>query len=299
MFFKKARFVFIAAASAFFSARGAAAEEAVAARLDGKIIVTALDIADRQLHQSCYGADALTSRKAAFMRLLEARVAEKVMSAADGPAISAADIKKEAARIDAETRAPEILECIKKSLGGPGDRYLAVFVRPVLAESLFRTFLMNSRKVQAGPLEKIKKALKLSAAGKSFEAAARETGLVYSSSTYSMSESSSAVQAEPAGPGARWSPWEAEFIEKYLKGLKPGEKRKEPVETDYELRLVRLLSEEGGKWTFESVLAQKTAQEEWLKSVKKMKLEIADKELKDWIKSIKGNSRLFAVEVVE
>ncbi len=219
MFLKKTWFMFAAAAvsPAFLPALAVAAEESVAARLDGKAVITERDISDRQLHQSCYGADALTSRKAAFMRLLEARIAEKAMSAAGAPAITAADVKKEAARIDAETRAPEILECIKKSLGGPGDRYLATFVRPVLAESLFRTFLMNSKKVQAGPLGKIKKALELSAGGKSFEDAARETGLTYSSQTYSASESSSAVQAGPAGPGPRWSPMEAEFIEKYLK----------------------------------------------------------------------------------
>jgi hypothetical protein len=156
---------------------------------------------------------------------------------------------------------------------------------------------MDNREVQAGPLGKIKKARELLAGGKSFESVARETGLVYSSPTYSVSESSSAERLEPAGPGARWSPWEAEFIEKYLKGLKPGEKREEPVETDYNISLVRLLREAGEKWTFESLLAPKTAQEGWLKSIKKMELEIQDPELEIWIKSIKGNSRLLAVEL--
>jgi hypothetical protein len=289
--------IVLAAVTAFFiPARAGAPAEDVAARLDGQAIITRQDISDWQAHQPCYGPESIASRKAAFMRLFEARLAEAAMRSGGGPVITPAALKKEAARIDAETQAPDMLACIKKTLA-EGERYTRAFLRPILAESLFRNYLMNDRKVQTGPLLKIKKARELLAAGGSFESAAAKTGLVYSSRTYSVSEPPAAGGADPADPAARWTPWEPEFINKYLKGLKPGEIRRETVETDYNLQLVRFIKSGGNKWFFESLLVTKTSQEELFGNMKKGKLEVFDAEIKEWLLSIKGNPRLSAVEI--
>jgi len=114
-----------------------------------------------------------------------------------------------------------------------------------------------------------------------------------------------------------WSPSEEDFIRKFLFELKPGELRKEPIETDYDFRLVRLLQRddvrgpystrtsseaireagEGRRWRFESVTAAKVSQEDFFKSAPKMRLEVSDEELRAWLKSIHGNPRLAAAEI--
>jgi hypothetical protein len=55
---------------------------AVAARLDGRAAVAEHDLSDWQAAQACYGEGALTSRRAALMRLVEAAIAEKAMGQA-------------------------------------------------------------------------------------------------------------------------------------------------------------------------------------------------------------------------
>jgi len=288
--------------ASFLSAAGLCASEpaGAAARLDGRAAVTEGDLSDWQAAQACYGEGALTSRRAALMRLVEAAIAGKAMLLAGRAGISDSDLSAEAERIDRETRAPEILACIKKALA-PRERYLRVFVRPTLVESRLRAFLIRDPGVQAGPRGRIEKALSRARKGVMMENAAKEAGLAYSSSTYSLAPSTDADTAARYGGGraAPWSPFEEDFIRRFLQELKPGTLRKEPIETDYDFRIVRLLHADGvrGRWTFESVSAAKISQEEWFKSLPKMKLEIMDEEMRAWIKSIQGNPRLAAAEI--
>ena len=278
------RALLVLAGCASFSCAAAepprAPDATVAARLDGQPALTEGDISDWQAAQACYGAGALTSRRAALMRLVEAAVAEKAMARA-GKAFSEAGLSAEAERIDRETQAPAILACIKKTLQ-PRERYLRVFVRPTLVESRLRSFLIADPGVQAGPRERSEKVLARVRKGAGMGAAARGAGFAYSSATYSLAGS---------------SPFEEDFIRRFLQGLKPGELRQEPIESDYDFRLVRLLGSESGRWTFESASVPKVSQEQWFQSAPKMRLEIADKEMRAWMKGIKGNPRLAAVEI--
>lgn len=274
----------------------AAAEPPTAARLDGSAYLTEADLSDWSAAQGCYGEDAITSRKAAFMRLTEAALAEAAMKAEGGPVFDAVALSSEAARIDRETRAPDILACIKRALGPGEERYLRVFVRPTLVESRLRTFLMNDAKVQEGPRGRVKEAIARARKGGSMEKAAAELKLQYSSSTYSL-EPSTAAQFTPEARMAPPPEFQKDFIERYLAGLKPGETRAEPIESDYSLQAVRLLSVDGPRRRFETAVALKTSQEEWFKSLPKRKLEILDQELHDWAKGLKGNPRLTAVEI--
>jgi hypothetical protein len=256
--------------------------------------VTESEVSGWQEAQACYGEGAVTSRKGAFMRLLEAAIADKAMRDSGAAVLGEPDFKAEAERIDKETRAPDILTCIKKALG---DQYVRVFVRPTLIESKMRVLLMKDPKIQAGPRGKADSALEKIKKGSSMEGAAKESGLEYSSMTYT----AEAPEGESSGGMARgrmpWSPFEKDFIERNLKGLKPGELKGEVVESDFDFRLVRLLSTDGKGWRFETAYARKLGQEEWLKSRPRMRLEILDEGLRAWIKGINGNPRLVATEL--
>lgn len=250
-----------------------AEREAPVAKLDGVVVVTEGGLADWQAAQACYGEGAPASRNAGIVRLLETAIVEKALGRAGTARISKRQLAEEAARIDRETRAPEILSCMKKGL--QGKRYLEAFVRPILVEARLRSFLQ-----QDGPRRKVEAAIR-KARQEPLEKAAREFGLTYSRAAYSLAGSEE----------------EKRFIEANLRALKPGALGKEPIESESDFKAVRLLKKEGERWAVETAYAPKLDQAEWLKSVPKMKLEILDEGLRGWVKGIKGNPRLAAAEV--
>jgi hypothetical protein len=259
------------------------------ALLDGKVAVTEADLAAWSAAQACYGEGALTSRKAAFMRLTEAALAERAMRESGGPDITDADVAEDAERIDTETQAPDILACIKAALK---DDYRRVFVRPSYTESRLRLFLMRDAKVQDGQRRKALEAAKRAGAKGGLEAAAKELGLLYSSATFS--EAPSTAAARPDLPPADY---QKDFIETNLRPLKPGAFAPEPIETDYTFQAVRLLQRDEQGWRFETAVARKLGQEEWFQTLPKFRLEVRDAELRAWTRAIKGNPRLKAVEL--
>ena len=118
------------------------------ASLDGRVVVSEGDISSWSSAQSCYGPDALASRRAAFLKLLEAAIAESALRSAAGVVISTKDIEVEAKRFDSETRAPGILTCVKHNLS-EDEAYRRVFVHTILIESRLRQFL-NGKKNEHG-----------------------------------------------------------------------------------------------------------------------------------------------------
>jgi|GEM_PF-1447485 len=265
-----------------------------AAFLAGEAVVSEDDISGWQAAQACYGEGAITSRRAAFMRLLEAAIAEKALKSAGALKDAAGEARAEAARIDRETRAPGILECVKRVLG-PGDaRYLRVFVRPALIESRTRFFLRQTPQLQAGPRKRAGECLAGIAKGEQMRDAAARLGLLYSTAAYS-AESSTAARGSSDRFMTR--PLDGEMFEKELKGLEPGELKTEMIETENAFSVARRLPDDGGARVFELATMRKTGQREWFASMRKMKLEVADERLRLWLKSIKGNPRLAAVEL--
>lgn len=265
----------------------ALAAAVVVAVLAGQTVISEADVADYQATQACYGEGALTSRQAAFMRLLEAAIAEEAMAGHGGKRLSEADLKTDAARIDKETRAPDILACIKAHFGADEARYRRIFVRPRLAESRLRDFLAKAEAVQGQPRRQAKEAAAKAAKGMPLEQAALSSGLVYSSATYSLEAS---TRPSPGRSG-----FEEGFINARLRGLTTGQLSAEPMESDYDLSLVRLLAVDGPRFTFELASVRKRSQEQWFSSLPKMSLRIDDAALKAWIASIKGNPRLGVV----
>lgn len=260
--------------------------KAVAA-LDGEPVVSERDISDWQAAQSCYGEGAIVSRKAAFMRLLETAIAEKALKDAGAVKTGEGELRAEADRINRETRAPEILACVKRSIG-EGGGYLRVFVRPVLIETGMRGFIANNPGLQAAPRKTIESAIKAVKDGAQMPEAARTSGLFYSTASYSAAASTATLNPGVVDRG---------FFEQYLSALVPGQVREEPVETEAGFIMARLLSDKNGEKIFEFASLPKPDQKAWLGSLPKMKIRIDDAELRSWTRTIKGNPRLAAAEI--
>lgn len=258
------------------------------ALLESHVVATESQLSDYEAIQVCYGGGSPSSRRAAFMVFLEAAIAAESMRRHGGAVPNAIDLANEEKRIDNETRSPEILACIKDHFGRSDERYRNVFVRLRLTESRFRVFLINSERVQERPRRQIQETISLIHRGIAFETATREKGLSYSSATCSAADSFSVGAA-----------YKAECARANSAGLAAGQLKTDPIESDSDIELLRLLKAEGGSWSFECATVRKVTAAEWFSSLKKMRLFIRDAELRRWIESLRNNPRLAAVILVD
>lgn len=261
----------------------------------GRGAVTETDLADWQAAQACYGPGAIVSRKAGFLRLLEAAILDETLTRVALRPITREEYAVETARIDAETRAPEILACIKKYFGGGAARYERVFVRPILAQRFIREHVKSDPKVQAAAYGLRDKISKEAADGVPFPAIRTAPEVKYASAAYSLEPGTAAPAA--GEPWSRWSPFQTAFIEEHLSALKPGEAEPNPVEDELSIKFVRLLGVEGGSYYFETLTVPKISTEEYLKRGPKIPCRINDRELRDWAASIKGNPLLAPAQI--
>lgn len=247
-------------------------------------VVSEQDLADWQATQACY-PEGLTSRKAAFMRELEATLMEAILTREGNLKITDQDYEREAARARAETRAPDILACIENHFIGDNRRYWHVFLRPLLANRIFYDFVASSPLVQNKAFKASEKVLKLLKKGKSFEKIASSLNLLITKKTFFKEDPSANNPQSPI----RWNPAQTDFIESYLKNLKPGVALKNPIESQEAIRFVRLIAADGNRYDFEEIVIGKISAQEWCARLKKFPAEIADSDIKSWLSGIKGN----------
>ena len=272
----------------------AAAAPAVAV-VAGAETISEADLSDFSAAEACYGPDALTARRASFMRLFEGAITVSVLRREAGLELAPADYEKEAARVDRETKAPDILLCIKRLFSfepGAGfkskdaeKRYHRIFLRKLLLNSRFYGFVSEDAKVQkdyraarAAVAEGLKR-------GKGLAGLGAELRLSFSTRSYAVEAST----REAGGPP--WNPFEKDFIEARLKGLAPGELAP-PIDEGSGSQFVRLLSKDGGSYRFESLLVPKLDAAAWLRTIPKLDCVINDPELDGWVRGLAGNPML-------
>lgn len=272
-----------------------AAAPAPVAVVGGDERIDEADVADFSAAEACYGPDALTARRASFMRLFEGAITVSVLRREAGQEPARADYEKEAARVDRETKAPDILLCIKrlfsfepgtgfKSKGGE-ERYHRIFLRKLILNSRFYGFVSEDAKVQKAYREARGKVAEGLKQGRGLADLGAELHLAFSTRTYAVEAST----REAGGPP--WNPFEKDFIEARLKGLAPGELAP-PIDEGQGSQFVRLLSKDGGRYHFESLLVPKLDAAAWLRTIPKLSCVINDLELDGWVRGLVGNPML-------
>lgn len=277
-----------AAAPAPSCAAGPGADRVVLRLDDARFAVTEADIAGYQATQRCY-PEGLDSRKAAFMRQLEPAVLSSLLQAGALIEISTAALAEEEARVDRETKAPDILACIKAHFGSDRERYRRVYLRPILVQKEFYRYLAYDRKVQAkayADAERFARAM----GAEPFPMLAARLGLDYSSAAYR-------AEGEGGSPEGERSAFEAYFIDRHLRDLAPGKPRLEPVDSDSDLLFIKLLEKTGALYRFETVRVRKLTLNRFLDARPKLRAEVYDPELKAWLKGIVGNPYLGVLDI--
>lgn len=297
--------ILLAAAPAAWAADGPDKDSVVVATIGDKRVVTERDLEDFRQSEGCYGPDAINSRKAGLMRMLESGVFETVLERAK-ISISTGEFEQELLRIDRETRAPEMLDCIKahfqfeKGTGFKGDgrrRYERIFLRKNIVGRKFHDFITSDPRVQGEVFKARDQILKEAGKGEAFAKLAEKYKADYSSRTFTMEEPKEAAGSPAGPPFMRWSPFEKDFIEQHLKDLSPGRMKPSPIEAGDTFQFVKLLSVADGKYHFESLLLKKRSMGDYFLASPKIPCRINDPELRDWVKGITGNSTLWILRI--
>ena len=228
-------------------------------------------------------------RHIALAQLVKGYLALGVLARLDVPTGEAA-IEAEARRIDASTKAPEVLKRIKEVYGSDRRGYLNGFVRVVYAERFLynEVFLKDPaiHAVQRGKAEAF-----LAAAGKNpsaFETTAKEMGLAPVEMTLSRKKGSRRAGREERGtpggaPGANGVEVEqAARMISGLSGIKPGEVAPAVLEWREEFQVIRFVRKEGGDYRIASVSVPKRSFDDWFwETASNIPVRIGDKRLKE------------------
>ncbi|MFA6091542.1 MAG: hypothetical protein WCU88_00430 [Elusimicrobiota bacterium] len=295
-------FALLIALTFFLSA--AARAQGLVAQLGEKGRIGEEDLAQYSASESCYGPEAVSSRKAGFMTFLESEIMEEVLRRESGPRLKDEDYAAEVRRVDKESRAPDILACIKKSFGSKDGigfpsslerrRYERVFLRKHMIPAAFYRFLRYDPKVQAQAYALRDNVFQEAVNGASFADLASRYKVEYATKAYREEEPKADGKA---GMPMAWTPFEKKFIDENLRELSPGKVLGRVIEGSEDLRIVRLLDAREGRYEFEWLIIRKRGVQDYFSSVPKIKTVIHDPGLRDWISGISGNPLLKVLSI--
>ena len=265
----------------------------MAARIEKHGSITETDLSDWQGAQDCY-PEGMRGRQAAFMQLFETTILETLLKGDFKFELSPKDYQKERERIDRETDFPKVINCVKGRLHS-AKRYDYIFTRPILVNQNFYSRLPGDDNIQDRPRTIAKQIETRVREGTSFKEAADAFHVEFSTLTYYYPMPSEDVLPAKERPPDSVDIQE-EYGAKYLSALSPG-KISRAIEKQDQIVFIKLLAKEGYKFRFERLVIQKIDQRKYFDSLKKLKVTIYDTDLKNWVRSIKGNSILKALEI--
>jgi hypothetical protein len=235
--------------------------------------------------ENCYRSDGETSAEEVLTKLADFFFYQSAAGQLNVK-VNREEIIAEAKRIDEETKAPDILACVKKAFGRNREDYLTYFVSPSLYNRKVHSAFNLSVSIHKEAIEKIE-AVKAEVFKKpeKFETIGRSRGN-FESSAYPPKEKNTTPEILiPYGFGEKTDYAENPFVKNVLSRLKLGEIFPNVVEDDYSYKLVKLLSSEKGndgvtRYRFEAITVAKRSFDEWFREINKdVTIKICDKSL--------------------
>ena len=228
-------------------------------------------------------------RYVALAQLVKGYLSLAVLQSLNVPTGEAA-IEAEARRIDANTRAPQVLKNIKDVYGSDRRGYLNTYVRVVYAERvLYNEVFLKDRAINVAQRKKAEEFL--AAAGKNpsgFGTIAKEMGFAPVAMTLSREKgirrgdvAEQVMQGPSPNAGAAGVEQATRMISA-LSGVKPGEVAPTALEWQEGYQAIRLARKEGTAYRVASVFVPKRNFEDWFwEKASKVPVKIEDKALKE------------------
>lgn len=209
---------------------------------------------------------------------------------------SSKELSRENKRIINNTKAPEVIKCIKMSVSD--DDYLRLFVEPTLLMNMLQSEFINNKDINAEEIEKIEKAKGVVAvAPDKFEQTGTEIGVEVMNQTFPFQDDTMAEKFFASAADIN----DNLFVKNVLSITAVGQVYDNIVEDDSSYQLVKMISMEekdGGKiFNFKSIVVPKKIFGNWFKEINKdIVIEVKDSGLHDrlqksektwWAKNVK------------
>ncbi|MDA8106687.1 MAG: hypothetical protein M0Z71_15090 [Nitrospiraceae bacterium] len=260
-------------------AAGLKAEGVVA--IVGKTSLYRIEIVCRKGIERAYGNTG-TNNGAVLVALINDAI-ECEVSSLNGVTVSPAEISEFSRYVDENTKAPEILEEIKKVFGIYRVSYERLYLRPRMINRKLHAFYSRSTEIHKKERALIERAYRLVHGGMPFAKAAEKLGL-----------KASVIEVEDKEHAV------ADALQKYmpkpevgmkdpliaiLETLPAGELHRYIIESDADYRVIRLAGKKDKTYLVEAIAAAKRPFDDWFREqAGKIKISIRDPELLAGIK---------------
>ena len=250
---------------------------------DKKIaLVDSLPIYKKELNQfkevqkNCYKNENISEEEALAM-LIRDKLEEAVLKKKYKLSPSFFDLIKKARWINENTKAPEILNCTKKTYSFYKKYYLEDIVKPTLVNPKLHFLFSQDREIHKEEITKIEEIMKK---------VKNNPEILKSFKEYTKATTSKIKEEKIEIGGYTFNVPEDPFISKVLSKLKKGEIYPNIVEDDYSFKVVRLIDEDKENYYWEGVIIMKKGFYDWFQNYVKanIKIKILDKELKEKFK---------------
>lgn len=216
------------------------------------------------------------------------------------------DLKKENERIDRETKAPEILDCVKKVFSQNRKKYDDFFVAPGLLNRIVRRTFSLSPEIQKNPRQKIESLrAEVSATPSKFNEIGKTAPIFNENVAYPPSAKEGGKTPDVLAPYFPQEDYSNDpLIINVLSKMKPGEIFSSIVEDDDFYKLVKLVSKKDNSYVFSAIAVPKEKFDPWFIEINKTAaIKIYDKEFYGkiaekysdvwWFKQIKPSFSIF------
>ena len=264
----------------------------------GSIPITAKDISFRAKVSDIYypgsGKDYI-----GLTQLIKGYLSEEVLKSL-GQKVDQSAWETEAQRIDANTKAPAVLEKVKRVYGRDRKDFLNSFIRVVYAERvLYNEIFLKSAAIHREQREKAEEFLKAASHSPAkFSEVAKARGLDAKKFRLSAEGGIQPLETRrtPAGPRpVGFGQEQAQRLIAAVASLKPGAVAPDLIEWQEGFQALRFLKKEGKDYLVESVSVPKRGFDEWFwERASQIPVRIYNQELKDelvknvgWAKNLK------------
>jgi hypothetical protein len=241
--------------------------------LEGEIL-TKRDIDYKIKVEQCYGAK--WSYEQSLINLIDSFLQQAVLKKMFNLEPSLVDLMDSAKNIDKNTKAPEILKCVKRVFGNKTNYYLRLYVRPVLINYKLHQTFSFSEKIHQQEIAKIEQIRQEINEGKDL----REF------KEYKQFEVDKQKDIPDLLKEADIQFSEDYLVVEVLQKMSKGEIWPNIIADDYTYQIIRLLNEDEGKYYCDGVMVNKKSFDSWFRDYvgQNIKIEIKDKDIEKKIK---------------
>jgi len=230
----------------------------------GKEKISEKDIEYQIAIEKCYSEREI-SKDVALIQLKNKFLEKEVLRMAFGVEPDDTVLEEKAKWVDKNTKAPEILDCVKSVFGNDRKNYLRLYIQPTLVNPKLHSLFSQSEEIHKDKIERIKQIYEEVKNGKDLK----------NFSEYNTFEIEKQIQTSELFEEKGVEFQENPLIKKVIKNLEAGEIWDDIVEDDYSYQIIRFLKEDDEKYYCDGTVVEKKLFDEWFDNFVNENIEVS------------------------